>query len=85
MEFIKEGSVLPIPFNIVPTPASMFEILKRVLFCFKPTVEKTIATDQPSYYASNKPQGKGGTPKVSIPRHHTFLMEQKFHYAFVVF
>jgi hypothetical protein len=52
MEFIKEGSVLPIPFNIIPTPASIFDIIKKIFFCRNTPVKPPVNPDQPSYYAS---------------------------------
>jgi hypothetical protein len=52
MEFIKEGSVLPIPFNIIPTPASMYDLIKKVFFCCKNEPAPTTNSEQPSYYAS---------------------------------
>lgn len=30
MEYIKEGSTLPIPFNIIPTPKSILLMIKRI-------------------------------------------------------
>jgi hypothetical protein len=35
MEFIKEGATLPIPMNIIPTPAFIYESIKKLFFCFK--------------------------------------------------
>ena len=52
MEFIKEGSVLPIPFNIIPTPASIFSIMKKVFFCYNPKEKPRVDPEVPSYYAS---------------------------------
>lgn len=31
MEYIKDASVLPIPFNIIPTPALVFDSLRRLI------------------------------------------------------
>ncbi|KAL3860514.1 hypothetical protein ACJMK2_010633 [Sinanodonta woodiana] len=35
MEYIKEGSTLPIPFNIFPTPKSVYKLLKSVCVLFR--------------------------------------------------
>jgi hypothetical protein len=34
MEFIKKGSALPIPFNIIPTPYGIFKALKSLFNFF---------------------------------------------------
>jgi hypothetical protein len=34
MEYIKDESTLPIPFNIIPSPKTVFYILKTVFGCF---------------------------------------------------
>ena len=36
IEFIKEGSVLPIPLNIIPTPALIIDSMKQRCFLKKP-------------------------------------------------
>lgn len=33
MEYIKDDSTLPIPFNIIPSPKTIYYILKRTLGC----------------------------------------------------
>jgi hypothetical protein len=35
MEFIKEGSTLPIPLNIIPTSYGLYRLFKYVLKIFK--------------------------------------------------
>ncbi|KAL3860515.1 hypothetical protein ACJMK2_010634 [Sinanodonta woodiana] len=35
MEYIKEGSTLPIPFNIIPTPKTICKLLKRICLMFR--------------------------------------------------
>lgn len=44
MEYIKDGSVLPIPFNIIPTPALIIGSMLRIFRCKK---KKT--SESPSY------------------------------------
>ena len=30
MQYIKEGGSLPVPFNIIPTPKTMFNLIKKI-------------------------------------------------------
>lgn len=41
MEYIKEGSTLPIPFNIIPTPKSIILMVKRFKDFITKEKEKT--------------------------------------------
>lgn len=61
MEYIKEGSVLPIPFNIIPTPAFLFESFKK-LICRRKKGENTTSNsyriDELSHSRSNNVSGR---------------------------
>ena len=37
MQYIKDGFTLPVPFNLIPVPASIFKLIKK---CFKSIKEK---------------------------------------------
>jgi hypothetical protein len=34
MEYIRQGGTLPVPFNIIPTPKSFYNLIKRLTYCF---------------------------------------------------
>lgn len=46
MEFIKKGSVLPIPFNIIPTPALIFDFIQKFFSKKKNNQNNTFMMDK---------------------------------------
>ncbi len=46
MEFIKKGSVLPIPFNIIPTPALIFDFIQKFFSKKKNSQNNTFMMDK---------------------------------------
>ena len=62
MEFIKDGATLPVPFNLIPTPAIIINLVKRVCCkkCF-PEVNRPDNEFNPASMRSN------GAPNGAVP------------------
>ncbi len=55
MEYIREGSSLPVPFNIIPTPHSLFRLGKLV---FEMILKRKMRKESPEEIeANNIPNG----------------------------
>lgn len=59
MEFIREGATLPVPLNIIPMPALILKLFRKIFYCvFKKDKQSTNTIEMPKINKNKNSNGK---------------------------